>query len=95
MGQMPFNSTDEEWDALVEKSKLHKCKYCGVETTQPDEKCYAKTNKETLEEAAERLFPFTKNDSENRIITINSFGITINSTASKFDSSYTISIIEI
>ena len=31
----------------------------------------------------------------NRIITINSLGITINSTASKFDSSYTISIIEI
>ena len=26
--------------------------------------------KETLEEAAERLFPFTKDDSENRIITI-------------------------
>ena len=25
---------------------------------------------ETLEEAAERLFPFTKDDSENRIITI-------------------------
>ena len=42
MGQMSFNSTDEEWDALVEKSKLHKCKYCGVETRQPDEECYAK-----------------------------------------------------
>ena len=26
--------------------------------------------KETLEDAAERLFPFTKDDSENRIITI-------------------------
>ena len=26
--------------------------------------------KETLEEVAERLFPFTKDDSENRIITI-------------------------
>ena len=26
--------------------------------------------KETLEKAAERLFPFTKDDSENRIITI-------------------------
>lgn len=32
----------------------HKCKYCGVETTQPDEECYAKP--ETLEEAAKRLF---------------------------------------
>ena len=29
--------------------------------------------KETLEEAAERLFPFTKDDSENRIITIKRF----------------------
>ena len=28
---------------------------------------------ETLEEAAERLFPFTKDDSENRIITIKRF----------------------
>ena len=31
----------------------------------------------------------------NRIITISSFGININSTAGKYDSSYTISIIEI
>ena len=31
----------------------HKCKYCGVETTQPDEECYAKPKQETLEEAAE------------------------------------------
>jgi hypothetical protein len=46
MGQMPFNGTPEEWDALVEKNKLHKCKYCGVETTQPDEECYAKPKQE-------------------------------------------------
>jgi len=25
--------------------ELHKCKYCGVETTKPDEKCYAKPTK--------------------------------------------------
>lgn len=28
----------------------HKCKYCGTETTQPDEECYAKPKQETLEE---------------------------------------------
>ena len=26
--------------------ELHICKYCGVETTQPDEECYAKPAKE-------------------------------------------------
>lgn len=36
--------------------ELHKCKYCGVETTQPDDECYAKPNKETLEEAARNYF---------------------------------------
>ena len=25
--------------------ELHKCKYCGVETTQPDDECYAKPAK--------------------------------------------------
>jgi hypothetical protein len=25
--------------------ELHKCKYCGVEITQPDEECYAKPAK--------------------------------------------------
>ena len=46
MGESPFNGTPEEWDALVKKNKLHKCKYCGVETTQPDDECYAKPAKE-------------------------------------------------
>jgi hypothetical protein len=32
--------------------------------------CDEELKQETLEEAAERLFPFTKDDSENRIITI-------------------------
>lgn len=26
--------------------KLHKCKHCGVETTQPDKDCYANDDKE-------------------------------------------------
>ena len=26
--------------------KLHICKYCGVETNQPDEECYAKPKQE-------------------------------------------------
>jgi hypothetical protein len=47
----------EKWD------KLHKELDDALETA-------FEPNHETLEEAAERLFPFTKDDSENRIITI-------------------------
>ena len=36
------------------KQELHTCKYCGVETTQPDDECYAKPKQETLEEAYQR-----------------------------------------
>jgi hypothetical protein len=45
------------------KKETHICKYCGAETTQPDDECYAKPKQETLEEAAERIFrePFRKN----------------------------------
>jgi hypothetical protein len=35
------------------KQETHICKYCGAETTQPDDECYAKPKQETLEEAAE------------------------------------------
>jgi hypothetical protein len=34
------------------KEELHICKYCNAQTTQPDDKCYAKPKQETLEEAA-------------------------------------------
>jgi hypothetical protein len=34
------------------KQELHICKYCGAETTQSDDECYAKPKQETLEEAA-------------------------------------------
>jgi hypothetical protein len=37
------------------KLKKHICKYCGIETMMPDDNCWAKP--ETLEEAAERLYP--------------------------------------
>jgi hypothetical protein len=31
------------WGGLEEpKQQLHTCKYCGAETTQPDDECYAK-----------------------------------------------------
>ena len=40
------------------KQEIHICKYCGAETTQSDDECYAKP--ETLEEAAERFFNNTK-----------------------------------
>jgi hypothetical protein len=31
------------WGGLEEpKQELHTCKYCGAETTQPDDECYAK-----------------------------------------------------
>jgi hypothetical protein len=33
------------------KQELHICKYCGAETTQSDDECYAKPKQETLEEA--------------------------------------------
>jgi hypothetical protein len=36
------------------KQELHICKYCKVETTQPDDECYAKPKQETLEEAYQR-----------------------------------------
>jgi hypothetical protein len=29
------------------QQELHICKYCGVETTQPDDECYAKPKQET------------------------------------------------
>jgi hypothetical protein len=32
-------------ERMYSKEELHKCKYCGVETTQPDEECYAKPTK--------------------------------------------------
>ena len=28
--------------------ELHICKYCGVETTQPDEECYAKPKQDKI-----------------------------------------------
>jgi len=28
------------------KQELHICKYCGVETTQSDDECYAKTKQQ-------------------------------------------------
>lgn len=30
-------------EKLYNNLHLHKCKYCGVETTQPDEECYKAT----------------------------------------------------
>jgi hypothetical protein len=37
------------------QQELHICKYCGAETTQSDDECYAKPKQETLEEATDRL----------------------------------------
>lgn len=44
----------------------HKCKYCGVETTQPDDECYAKP--ETLESAAKKYsgLAYDRNDYEEK-----------------------------
>ncbi len=36
----------------VDKQETHICKYCGAETSQSDNECYAKPKQETLEEAA-------------------------------------------
>jgi hypothetical protein len=33
---------NEVWDKDEPKQELHTCKYCGAETTQPDDECYAK-----------------------------------------------------
>ena len=38
--------------------KLHICKYCGVETTHPDEKCYAKpTDEKCYAKPKQKLTP--------------------------------------
>jgi|688.fasta_scaffold870724_2 hypothetical protein len=37
------------------QQELHICKYCGVETTQSDDECYAKPKQETLEETGKRV----------------------------------------
>ena len=37
------------------KQELHICKYCGAETTQSDDECYAKPKQETLEETGKRV----------------------------------------
>jgi hypothetical protein len=39
---------------IIIPKELHICKYCGAETIQSDDECYAKPKKETLEEAAEK-----------------------------------------
>ena len=36
------------------KQELHTCKYCGVETTQPDDECYAKPAQYPLEDFIRR-----------------------------------------
>ena len=44
------------------KKEHHICKYCGAETTQSDDECYAKPKQEKLEEAAERLIKLNRQD---------------------------------
>lgn len=34
----------ELFDAISSKTVLHKCQYCGVETTEPDYNCYKAPN---------------------------------------------------
>jgi hypothetical protein len=36
------------FDREKPKQELHTCKYCGAETTQPDDECYAKPKQETV-----------------------------------------------
>ena len=47
-----------KWELYIpkeeSKQETHICKYCGAETSQPDDECYAKPKQETLEEVAER-----------------------------------------
>ena len=38
---------NEVWDKDEPKQELHTCKYCGAETTQPDDECYAKSKQES------------------------------------------------
>ena len=37
------------------KQETHICKYCGAETTQSDEECYAKPKQERFEDAVKPL----------------------------------------
>jgi hypothetical protein len=41
--------------AVEPKQELHICKYCGAETTQPDDECYAKPQKTNNMTAVELL----------------------------------------
>jgi len=41
--------------AVEPKQELHICKYCGAETTQPDDECYAKPQKTNNMTAVEWL----------------------------------------
>jgi hypothetical protein len=44
-------------DLEENKQELHICKYCGAETTQPDDECYMlRLKQETLEEFAKRKY---------------------------------------
>lgn len=43
------------------KQDLHICKYCGAETDQPDEECYAKPD--TIKEAAKK---YAENEIKDR-----------------------------
>jgi hypothetical protein len=49
--------------------ELHICKYCGIETTQPDDECYAKPKQETFEEAAKDFIENTMKFSFNSLET--------------------------
>jgi hypothetical protein len=56
-----WNPLNSEYDFMIPKEEpqqeFHICKYCGVETTQPDDECYAK--QKTVEEIAKtKAFEF-------------------------------------
>jgi hypothetical protein len=53
-----------------DKQEFHICKYCGVETTQPDDECYAKPKQETLEEAAERYASHSLKEERQKDLTM-------------------------
>lgn len=44
---------------VINSDQLHICKYCGAETTQPDEQCYKAENKaEVCEHIEDRSYPY-------------------------------------
>jgi hypothetical protein len=58
-----WNPLNSEYDFMIPKEEpqqeFHICKYCGVETTQPDDECYAKPKQKTVEEIAKtKAFEF-------------------------------------